>query len=214
MVKILLAHKKLNQVELNAHLVYIFKKMNGNPVYAMFQALIAALGIIATDYDAALFAAEDESIAKRELKNKLNEEAKLFLTKFVKKVEVAANDLPTEEEALAFAKGTGLAVSETSTTAAKKPLGFLGVPANFNVVNDTQRKGACLGTWDKSLNAVIYLIEEVDDAGKVLNVYSTTQLSLLIEGTASEVKKTYRLRAGGDGTLMSAYTESISVWVR
>jgi hypothetical protein len=39
--------------------------------------------------------------------------------------------------------------------------------------------------------------EEVDDAGKVLNVYSTTQLSLLIEGTESEVKKTYRQRASG-----------------
>jgi hypothetical protein len=54
----------------------------------------------------------------------------------------------------------------------------------------------------------------VDDAGKVLNVYSTTQTSILMEGTASEVKKTYCLRASGDGTLISDYTEAISVWVR
>lgn len=212
MVKIILIHNRLNQVELNTHLDYIHKKMKDNPAYTALKTSIAELGVIAAEYDAALFAADDGSDATRDLKNKLNAEAKTFMTKFDRKVEVAANDLSSEEVAIAFVKGTGLTVQEARV--AKKPLDFLEIPANFDVVNDPQRKGACSGTWKKTKGAVIYLIEEVDDAGKVLNVYSTTQTYILIEGTASELKKTYRLRASGDGTLMSDYTEAVSVWVR
>ena len=59
-----------------------------------------------------------------------------------------------------------------------------------------------------------YIVEEIDEAGKVLNTYNTTEKSLLIQGTASEVKKTYQMRAFGAGTSVSESTEAFTVWVR
>lgn len=147
--------------------------------------------------------------AKNMSRDNLNQFVKLFNTE----IEVAANKLGDDESARAFAKGTGADVHETKSTT-KKVLDFLAVPADFIVENDTKRTGACLAKWKASKGTRNYLLEEVDDAGTVKNTYYITGLFLLIEGTASNVKKTYRLRAIGANGVVSEYTEDFSVWVR
>ena len=87
-------------------------------------------------------------------------------------------------------------------------------PNNFFVENDRLHKGAAMATWDSVKGVLTYIVEEIDEAGKVLNTYNTTEKSLLIQGAASEVKKTYQMRAVGAGTSVSESTESFTVWVR
>jgi hypothetical protein len=209
MIKLILDHNKLSQIELKNRLEYIFKKMNGNAAYTMFQALLAILGVLYTDYDKALFE-EDGSQEKRDTKNKLKAEALIFLSKFARKIEVVANDLPTKEEALAFAKGTGFTVQETTT---RKSVDFLAVPEDFELENDKLRKGGYYSGWKRTKGAISYTLEELDDKGVILNAIHTTSNKLVLSCEPS-VLKNYRLRANGTDTLVSDYTETLTVFVR
>jgi hypothetical protein len=209
MIKIILDHNRLNDVELNIRLASIFKKMNNNAAYAMFQSIVTALGVLSADFDAALTDAEGRASKAIELKNKLKVEARLFLTKFAGKIEPIANDM-TEAEGNAFVKGTGFTLREA--TAAKPPLTFLAMPTNFNVVDDKQRKGWCIATWDKSEDATSYVLEEVDDKGVIKNTFTASKTSLDIFGTESKVVKNFTIRAT-KGAIRSDSTETVGVYV-
>ena len=209
MIKILLDHNKLNDVDLNIRLASIFKKMNNNAAYAMFQSLVTALGVISVDFDKALTDAEGRASKAIELKNKLKDEARLFLTKFAGKIEPVANDM-TEAEGNAFVKGTGFTLREA--TPVKAPLTFLAMPTNFNVVDDKQRKGWCIATWDKSEDATSYVLEEVDDKGVIKNTFTASKTSLDIPGTESKVVKNFTIRAT-KGAIRSDSTEAVGVYV-
>ena len=209
MVKILLDFNRLSDGSFNIRLASIFKKMNNNALYAMFQTLVTALGLIASDYDTALTNAEDRGTTAIKIKNKLKAEAQLFLTKFAGKIESVANDMP-EDEGIAFAKGTGFTVQEAT---AKVVLTFLAVPTNFSVIDDKQRKGWCIGSWDKSEGAVSYVLEEVDDKGVIKNTYTSTKTTLNIPGTESKVVRNFIVRATGSGSLRSDSTDVVSVFV-
>ncbi len=209
MIKIRLDHNQLNEVDLNTRLASIFKKMNNNAVYAMFQSVVTALGVIAVDFDAALTDAEGRASKAIELKNKLKVEARLFLTKFAGKIEPVANDM-TEEAGNAFVKGTGFTLKEA--TMVKPALTFLAMPTNFNVVDDKQRKGWCIGTWDKSEGATSYVIEEVDDKGVIKNTFTASKTSLNISGTESKVVRNFTIRAT-KGEIRSDSTEVVGVYV-
>ena len=209
MIKILLDHNRLNDVELNLRLASIFKKMNNNAAYAMFQSLITALGVISLDFDKALTDAEGRATKAIELKNKLKDEARLFLTKFAGKIEPIANDMP-EEDGKTFVKGTGFTLKEAPI--AKPALTFLEVPTNFTVTDDKQRKGWCIGTWDKSEEATSYLLEEVDDKGAIKNTFTASKTSLNIPGTESKVVRNFTIRAI-KGAIRSDSTEAAGVYV-
>ena len=209
MIKILLDHNQLNEVELNLRLASIFKKMNNNAVYAMFQSLVTALGVIASDFDTALTDAEGRASKAIELKNKLKVDARLFLTKFAGKIEPIANDM-TEEEGKAFVKNTGFTLREAA--AAKSPLTFLAAPTNFSVIDDRLRKGWCIGEWNKSEGATSYVIEEVDDKGVIKNTFTATKTSLDIPGTESKVVRNFTIRAT-KGPIRSDSTEVVGVYV-
>jgi hypothetical protein len=209
MIKIRLDHNQLNEVELNLRLASIFKKMNNNAVYAVFQSLVTALGVISVDFDAALTDAEGRASKAIELKNKLKVEARLFLTKFAGKIESIANDM-TEAEGNAFVKGTGFTLREA--VAPKAALTFLAVPTNFNVIDDKQRKGWCIGTWDKSEDATSYVLEEIDDKGVIKNTFTASKTSLDIPGTESRVVRNFTIRAI-KGAIRSDSTEAVGVFV-
>ena len=209
MIKIRLDHNQLNEVDLNIRLASIFKKMNNNAVYAMFQSVVTALGVLSADFDAALTDAEGRATKAIELKNKLKDEARLFLTKFAGKIEPVANDM-TEIEGNAFVKGTGFTLKETATV--KPPLTFLAMPTNFNVVDDKQRKGLCIATWDKSEDATSYVLEEVDDKGIIKNTFTASKTSLDIPGMESKVVRNFILRAT-KGAIRSDSTEAVGVYV-
>ncbi|MBL7817634.1 MAG: hypothetical protein JNL70_21690 [Saprospiraceae bacterium] len=209
MIKILLDHGKFNETELNLRLASIFKKMNNNPIYAMFQSTVTALGVLSVDFDKALTDAEGRATKAIELKNKLKEEARKFLTKFAGKVEVVANDMP-EEEGKAFVKDSGFTLREAP--ASKPALAFLAVPTNFNVIDDKQRKGWCSATWDKSEGATSYLIEELDDKGAIKNTFTANKTSLNIPGTESKVVKNFTVRAT-KGEIRSDSSDIVGVYV-
>lgn len=208
MVKILLDHTSLSQADLKLRLEYITKKMLNNVTYSALQPAVIPLDALAAPYAEALFVATEGGDI--EPKNKLKAEICLLMTKLAKKVEVVANDIADADEALAFAKGTGLTVRENT---AKKVATFLEVPKDFYVADDKKRKGACLLTWEPVVGALTYLIYELDKDGNWQSRGVSKKTSLLMEGTEYEVKKTFRICAAGAGTLVSDYTEPMSVWV-
>lgn len=208
MIRIILDHNKLTQDEFKAQLEYIFKKMDGNATYSMLQAVVTVLGGMIKPYSDALFVAKEGGDVTE--KNKLRASGDLFLTKLARKIEVIANDMEDGEQAIAFVKGTGFTMRQSN---AKKNVTFLEVPNNFYAADDKKRKGACLLTWDAVVGALTYLIYELDKDGNWQSRGVSKKTSLLIEGTAYEVKKTFRICAAGAGTLVSDYTEPMSVWV-
>ena len=217
MIKILVSsHTQDTDNELKVRADYRFEKMNGVVAYSAFQPQVTKMGELIAVYKSASTKAKDLGgpplIAA---KNKAKDELKQLLRLLNSEIEVAANKLDTDEAAYTFAEGTGAEIQEQkSKPKSKKTVSFLETPNNFFVENDRLHKGAALATWDSVKGVLTYIVEEIDEAGKVLNTYNTTEKSLLIQGAASEVKKTYQMRAVGAGTSVSESTESFTVWVR
>lgn len=210
MVKIINDINRLNEVELDNRGILVVKKMDGKPTYIMFKEQVAILGTLSSTYTNALFE-YDGSEAKRDIKNLAKDALKPFLIKFIKKIEVEANDQPTEQEALAFAKGTGCPVSEVNTKKAAA-LTYLETPKGFKVVDD-DRKGAALLSWLRVVGAIMYLIEELNKDGVWESRGTSTQPAMVIAGSESEVKRTFRILASATDGVTSEYTEGVSVWV-
>ena len=217
MIKILVAsHTQDTDNELKVRAEYRFEKMNGVVAYSAFQPQVTKMGELIAVYKSASTKAKDLGgpplIAA---KNKAKDELKQLLRLLNSEIEVVANKLESDEAAYAFAEGTGAEIQEQkSKPRTKKTAPFLETPNNFFVENDRLHKGAAMATWDSVKGVLTYIVEEIDEAGKVLNTYNTTEKSLLIQGAASEVKKTYQMRAVGAGTSVSESTESFTVWVR
>lgn len=209
MIRILVDFNRFNQVDLRNFAELVFSKMNNNPKYAAFQALITILGTLATDYKAAIFAI-DGSDEKRDARNALNAEIKAFLVKLAKKTEVAANDLPENEQEI-FARGTGFNIQE-ATTAKKAVVEFLDVPTNFKVVDD-ERPFAALLTYDRMSGAKTYIAQEQNTEGVWADCGATSQLFLIIDGTESDIKRTFRIKCMNGNGVMSNYTRPVHVWV-
>ena len=217
MIKISVAsHMQDTDDELKVNAEYRFEKMNNIVVFSRFQPDVTLLGqLLSTFKSTSNTAKEIGGSPAIKAKNKAKDALKQHLKLLNTDIEVAANKLGSDEAATAFAEETGADVQNLKNKkAAKKTVDFLEMPANFFVENDRLHKAAALATWEASKGAVTYIIKEVDDAGKVLNTYNTTETFLLIQGTESEVKKTYILNAVGKGTLASEDTEPFPVWVR
>lgn len=201
---------------LKVRVEYRYGKMNNNATYSAFQPQTTQLDVLLTNFKVASNNVKDiGGVPMTKIKNKAKEELQQYLKLLNTEIGVAANKLGSDELARAFAEGAGMDVQEPkSKIKNKKVVGVLDMPANFFVENDRQHKAAAFASWEKSKGAVTYIIEEVDDTGKILNTYNTTELFLLIQGTQSEVKKTYQMYAVGSGTSVSETTEPFSVWVR
>ena len=210
MVKIINDINSLNEAELDARGILVFKKMDGKPTYVKFKDTVVILGTLSSAYTNALFEV-DGSSTKKDIKNLAKDALKPFLVKLIRKIEVEANDLPTEQEGIAFAKGTGFTVSEVSTKKAAA-LTFLDIPTNFKVVDD-DRPMAALLTWQRVVGAIIYLIEELNQAGVWESRGTSTQPIMVVGGTEAEVKRTFRIQASAADGLVSGYSDAISVWV-
>jgi hypothetical protein len=209
MIRFLLDFNKFNQIELRIFAETILDKMNGNPNYAPFQSLVDTLGTLTTKYKAALFA-EDGSDKKRAVKNELNADIRAFLTTFVAKIEVAANDLPLAERET-YARETGFTLKESSSNK-RTPLSFLDVPLNFKVVDD-ERPFAALATWERVVNAKTYILQELTKEGIWQDCGATSLLNFVISGTETDVKRTFRSKAMSVGGVMSDYSKPVNVWV-
>lgn len=209
MIKILIDFNRLSHIDTRNFAELIFSKMNNNPKYSIFQAVIAVLGTLAADYKAAIFD-EDGTVEKRKVKNTAQMEIKQFLVKLAKKVEVAANDLP-EKERETYAKGTGFNIQE-ATSVRKSAVDFLEMPSNFKVTND-DRPLAALLTYDRVASAKTYFAQEQDKNGVWHDCGATSRLSLVVDGTESDVKRTFRIKSMNFEGITSGYTNPINVWV-
>jgi hypothetical protein len=210
MLKILLDHTTLPQNDLRIRAESIFKKMNNQSDYATFQDLTTVLGGMIPPYIAALFDMEEGGKSVTKNKNKLKDELTLFLTKLAKKIETTANDLSIEA-GQTFILGTGFTIQKTNT---KKSVDYLEVPTNFTVVNDPQKKGNLLLKWNRATGALMYLVEELDEAGNWQNAGFSNLTSLVVTGYEPDSKKTFRLKAIGSNGRMSDYTDPLSIRVR
>lgn len=209
MTKILIDFNRLSHLDLRNFAELIFSKMNDKPKYSMFQTLVVAMEAITTDYKAAQFA-EDGSTAKREAKNALRNALKESLTKLAKKVEVAANDLP-EGEGDAYAKEAGFTIKEGSA-AKKAPVEFLETPTSFKA-SDDDRPFAALLAWERVAGAKTYFAQELNKDGVWRDCGATGQLFLVVDGTETDVKRTFRIKAINASGVMSSYTREVNVWV-
>jgi hypothetical protein len=210
MVKILANHLKDTDDELKSRIEYRFGKMDKNPTYVFFGTQIIKMGDLLARFKAATSLAKDTGSAAA--KNKQKEELCTFVSLFNREIEVEANRLP-QEEAETYAIGTGADIQKSRTGMAAAKLAFLAIPDNFDAVDVKKRAGVYELTWGRCIGARIYVLEEVDEAGKLLNTTYHTKTSVTVTGSASRVLKFFRLKATGADGLESGYTDTIGVWI-
>ena len=213
MVKILVdSHTRDTDDELKLRIDYRYEQMFENATYNLFQSETAKMWALFSIFKTASNNAKDGGTPLTKLKNKAKAELVEYLSLFNRQIEVEANKRP-QEEAEAFASDSGADLQKPRGTTKKVALTYLETPAGFKVTNDDQT-GAVLLKWNRVNGARTYLIQVLDKEGVWQNCLFCDQITLLLQGTEAEVKKTYRIRAIGQGTLVSDFTEGVSVWVR
>jgi hypothetical protein len=208
MVRITAGHLKDTDDELKSRIEYRFGKMDKNPTYVIFGTQIIKMGDLLARFKAATSLAKDTGSAAA--KNKQKEELCTFVSLFNREIEVEANRLP-QEEAETYALGTGAEIQKPRGAAVK--LAFLAIPDNFDAVDVKKRAGVYELTWSRCIGARIYVLEELDETGKLLNTTYHTKVSVTVTGSASRVLKFFRLKATGADGLESGYTDTIGVWI-
>ena len=209
MIKLVLAHKNLTQEELKARAeLYIFR-MDDNPVYSEFQSLITTLKPLVATYGTALINAKLGGADRTEAKNKSKEAVDNFLTKLTKTMEIKANDLAPEEGEV-FVKGAGFDMAQARGS--NKAITYLETPV-LAIENVKGRRGVIDLNWGRIAGAITYGLEELDSEGHWQNGKYCSQISLQLTDLEVGTKKTYRLKGIGAGTLVSAYSEPVTIWV-
>ncbi len=209
MPRILLSHKGISQDDLKARAELHVFKMDGNPNYVAFQPLITTFKPLVDTYATALINAKLGGSDRIKAKNKAKEALENFITKMAKTLELAANDLP-EDEAEEFVKGAGFDMPEARSSS--KPQTFLETPV-LTIEKVKGRSGALIMDWNRIAGAITYAFEELDSDGNWQNGKYCNQPTLLLTDLAVGSKKTYRMKAVGMGTLVSAPSEPVTVWV-
>ncbi len=209
MLKIRLSHNSLTQGELKDRAELHIFKMDGNPVYSEFQSLITTLKSLFETYGTALINAKLGGADRTEAKNKAKEAVENFLTKLSKTMELKASDLP-QEEAEAFVKGAGFELFQSK--GGNKTVTYLETPV-LAIENVKGRRGVIDLNWLRIAGAITYGLEEMDSEGHWQNGKYCSQTSLQLTDLEVGAKKTYRLKGIGAGTLVSAYSEPVTIWV-
>ena len=211
MVKIRNSHRRLRNESLKNRGELHFDKLNGIALYAAYQPQVTYLGTLIPDFRAAIINCKLGGIDRTEAKNKIQDDFMQVLNGLSGKIEADANLLP-QSEAEAFIKGTGFELMEAKAPTPKKVITFLEVPTNFKVT-DEKKQGAGLFDWDEKEGAITYLIEVLlqDDFWKVVGVSDTP--STVFSGFPSKGIRVFRIRALGEGNLMSDCSEPVTVWI-
>lgn len=213
MVKIRSTIKKLKNEALKNEVELIFDKMNGVAMYAPYQSEVTRLGGLISDFRTALTNTKLGGKDRTAAKNKVEDEIKSLGFGLIKRFELDTKDMP-DEEAKAFVEGAGFEVIDTKAKmgAAKKVVTFLDVPANFTVT-DQKKLGAALFGWDLDEDAITNAIE-VREADGHWSVYAYSDAPLVVlTGFPSGVLQTFRMRGISTGTVISDYTDTVTVWI-
>jgi hypothetical protein len=218
MIKVLIAsHMQDTDDELKVRIDYRLEKLLGNPLYPMFQPDATKLNTLLVTFKTASNTVKDNGggTVAVGLKNKAKDELNQFVKLLNMGIEVEANKRATDEEAQAFAEGTGANVSAAKKAARRAvAMTYLETPTGFKALNDELKQGAYILMWNAVKGAIMYVIEELNEDGTVKNVTHCDKLMLSVAGVETEIKRTFRLKAIGTDTITSDYTENVSVWVR
>ena len=209
MLKILLTHKGLTQEELKARAELHVYKMDDNPVYSEFQPLITAFKPLVATYSVALINAKLGGADRIEAKNKAKDAVSNFIMKIIKTLELKADDL-SPEAGEALVKGAGFEIPQVRGS--NKAVTYLETPI-LTIENVKGRRGVINMNWERIEGAITYGLEELDSEGHWQNGKYCSQISLQLTDLEVGTKKTYRLKGIGAGTLVSGYSEPVTIWV-
>ncbi len=213
MIKIRSSIKKLKNEALKNVAELLFDKMNSVAIYAPYQADVTRLGELLPSFRTALTNAKLGGKDRTAVKNKLEDEIKSIANGIVGRLELDTKDM-VFEEAKVFVEGTSLEVIDpkAKTAAVKKVVTFLDVPANFTIT-DQKKLGAALFGWDLDEDAVTNAIElKGADGHWSVYAYSDTPF-VVLTGFPSGTLQTFRMRGISTGTIVSDYTDPVTVWI-
>ena len=202
------AFKKLRQEELRTFADSVFNNMNSKELYEPFKTLVAELPALSNAYQLALI----ESLRGGTDRTKQKNDAKEALEKHLTKIGKSMDALWLESSFDKSKENAGFEMVKVPTRNNPTPVTFVETPSNLVFVNDN-RKGVVNLSWNRVENALVYAIEMQQADGSWKNgIYSdktTLQLSDLPVGE----KAIIRCKTIGPNSLVSPYSEPVSVWV-
>ena len=210
MVKILMSHKQIGQNELKDLAALYVHNMDGIADYAEFQTLITALKSLNETFDLALKNGTMGGKDRTNAKKKAKEDVETAVTKIVKLIEIKANDMP-EAAGVAYVTGAGFEVPEPKSKN-KKVITYLDKPV-LTITQENGRSGVAVLKWPKLTGALTYALEELDANNVWQNGKYCSQTSIELVDLAVGVPKTYRIKGIGEGTLVSPYSEPVTIWI-
>ena len=213
MVKIRSIIPKLKNEALKNAVELLFDNMDGVAKYASYQSEIKRLGEQILEFRVALTNSKLGGKDRTATKNRVENEVKSTATSIMKRLELDTKEMAFEE-AKAFVEGTSLEVIDpkAKATVAKKVVTFLEVPANFTVT-DQKKLGAALFSWDEDEDALTNAIE-LKEADGHWSVYAYSDApNVMLVGFPSGALQTFRMRGISTGTIVSDYTDAVTVWI-
>ena len=210
MIKILMSHRQIGQQELKDHAALLIHNMDDNASYAEFQPVITALKSLTDVYDLALKNAKLGGKDRTKAKDKAKDDVDALITKLVKLMEIKVNDMP-ESEGIDFATKVGFEVAEPKSKN-KKVITYLEKPV-LTITQENGRSGVAVLKWLKLTGALTYALEELDANNVWQNGKYCSQTSIELVDLAVGAPKTYRIKGIGEGTLVSPYSEPVTIWI-
>ncbi len=212
MVKILMSHKQIGQNELKDLASIYVHNMDGNADYAEFQTLVTGLKDLIEVFDLALKNAKLGGTDRTNAKKKAKENLENAVTKILKLMEIKANDMP-EAEGIEYVTNAGFDVPEGKGKGKnKKTITYLDKPV-LTIKQENGRSGVATLSWLKLNGALTYALEELDANNVWQNGKYCSQMSLELTGLTVGTPKTYRIKGIGEGTLVSPYSEPVTIWI-
>ena len=204
MGKIIFKHLQLNQGDLAPFADSVYRKVFETPKYTKLQPLVIALKPLTEAYETALFNAKDGGKDRTKAKDTAKDALISHLTKVGMTIELESNG---DED---YITGTGFPVRQPN---AKRTVDYIDAPENFTIKNDDKRKGVLNFSWKKGDFATNSIIEEfvADDVWK--RVASSTTSAAQLTGLPPNATKTFRAYTLGTGSLVSDYSDSVTITV-
>lgn len=213
MVKIRYSYRTLKNEPLKNRAEFNYEKMNGNAIYATYQPMVTELGALFAPFGTAIANCKLGGKDRTEAKNKIQQEIIAALNAIGRKLEDQANAKNmTKEEGEALIKGAGFDLVDVKGVSVKKVVTFLDTPTGFKVT-DEKKQGSVLAEWNEQDDALTYLIQDLDADGHWQNTGVSEIPPIVLSGFTPKANRTFRLASISNGTVMSDYSEPVTVWI-
>jgi hypothetical protein len=202
------AFKKFRQEELKTFADTVYNNMTGKELYDPFKALVKELRPIAETFQLALIEALKGGTDRTKAKNDAKDALMLQLTKIGKLMDALWIDSKFDNSK----EVAGFELAKPPIRSTPTPVTYVEAPSNLVFVNDN-RKGVVNLTWNKVDNALVYAFEMQQADGSWKNGMYADKTSMQLSDLAVGEKATIRVKTIGPNSLVSDYSEPVSVWV-